>query len=74
MNRISEVKDFFDPKAINSSFTLAYDYTFLCAIPPEMRVSWASRYSSLIEKDGYLVTLQFPLGQLSLAHSLSPSK
>ncbi|TNE45078.1 MAG: methyltransferase domain-containing protein [Deltaproteobacteria bacterium] len=42
-------------------FHLIYDYTFLCAIEPEMREKWASQMSRLLADDGELVTLIFPV-------------
>lgn len=57
-----EQHDFFlSPTLLPSSFSLAYDYTFLCAIPPTMYASWALRYAELIKPDGLLVTLIFPI-------------
>ncbi|SJX60042.1 uncharacterized protein SRS1_06413 [Sporisorium reilianum f. sp. reilianum] len=41
--------------------TLAYDYTFLCAIPPSLRSSWAETYTRLLAKDGILIALVFPI-------------
>lgn len=40
---------------------LAYDYTFLCAIPPSLRSSWAETYTRLLAKDGILIALVFPI-------------
>lgn len=64
MNRcdFSKCLDFFaSPELAPSSFALAYDYTFLCAIPPSLRTKWAARYAELIRPGGVLVALQFPL-------------
>lgn len=33
-------------------FVLAYDFTFLCALPPSLRQAWGKRYAEIIEKDG----------------------
>ena len=42
-------------------FTLAFDYTFFCALPPSRREEWARAYSRLLaEGSGILVTLIFP--------------
>ncbi|TKY90046.1 hypothetical protein EX895_000044 [Sporisorium graminicola] len=41
--------------------TLAYDYTFLCAIPPSLRSKWAETYTRLLAKDGILIALVFPI-------------
>lgn len=40
---------------------LAYDYTFLCAIPHSLRASWAETYTRLVGKDGVLIALVFPI-------------
>ncbi|KAJ9477170.1 Thiopurine S-methyltransferase [Pseudozyma hubeiensis] len=40
---------------------LAYDYTFLCAIPPALRTQWAETYTRLLQKDGVLIALVFPI-------------
>ncbi|KAL4767539.1 S-adenosyl-L-methionine-dependent methyltransferase [Aspergillus nidulans var. acristatus] len=42
-------------------FDLIYDYTFLCALHPSMRPSWASRMADLLSPNGMLVCLEFPL-------------
>ncbi|KAK5075239.1 hypothetical protein LTS08_001679 [Lithohypha guttulata] len=42
-------------------FDVVYDYTFLCALLPEMRADWARRMSELLAPDGILVCLEFPL-------------
>lgn len=41
--------------------SLAYDYTFLCAIPPSLRPSWAETYTRLLAKDAVLIALVFPI-------------
>ncbi|EST09666.1 TPMT family [Kalmanozyma brasiliensis GHG001] len=41
--------------------SLAYDYTFLCAIPPSLRTSWAETYTRLVGTDGVLIALVFPI-------------
>lgn len=49
-----KVLDFFNfplPEDGNK-FVLAYDYTFLCALPPSLRDAWARRYAEIIGKDG----------------------
>eukprot|EP00878_Enallax_costatus_P022107 GHUV01023442.1.p1 GENE.GHUV01023442.1~~GHUV01023442.1.p1 ORF type:complete len:180 (+),score=39.00 GHUV01023442.1:431-970(+) len=43
-------------------FDVGYDYTFLCALHPDMRKDWASAWSRLIAPGGELVTLIFPVG------------
>ena len=42
-------------------FDLAFDYTFLCALPPDLRSRWAARMHELLAPDGLLVTLVFPV-------------
>ncbi|XP_039157401.1 probable thiol methyltransferase 2 isoform X2 [Eucalyptus grandis] len=42
-------------------FDLIFDYTFFCAIEPEMRVAWAEQMSGLLRPDGELITLMFPI-------------
>ncbi|XP_014553018.1 hypothetical protein COCVIDRAFT_108822 [Bipolaris victoriae FI3] len=42
-------------------FDLIYDYTFLCALLPEMRKDWAERIKSLLAPTGVLVCLEFPM-------------
>eukprot|EP00257_Ricinus_communis_P021353 XP_015580826.1 probable thiol methyltransferase 2 isoform X1 [Ricinus communis] len=42
-------------------FDLIFDYTFFCAIEPEMRSQWAIRIQDLLKPDGELITLIFPI-------------
>ncbi|OTB18792.1 hypothetical protein K445DRAFT_307680 [Daldinia sp. EC12] len=42
-------------------FDLIYDYTFLCALVPEMRKDWARRMRELLAPTGVLICLEFPL-------------
>ncbi|XP_019174386.1 PREDICTED: probable thiol methyltransferase 2 [Ipomoea nil] len=42
-------------------FDLVFDYTFFCAIEPEMRQAWASKIQDLLKPDGELITLIFPI-------------
>ncbi|KAG0232745.1 hypothetical protein BGX31_005020 [Mortierella sp. GBA43] len=55
------VDDFFKFDIPQGGFQLIYDYTFFCAIPPELRPSWGQRMAELITKDGVLITLMYPL-------------
>lgn len=60
-----EVADFFERAASSDSstspFTLAFDYTFFCALPPASREAWARAYSRLLARGtGLLITLIFP--------------
>jgi hypothetical protein len=59
------VDDFFefDPGA---SFDLMWDYTFLCALEPDMRPRWAARVDELLADDGELVALIFPVDPVPL--------
>ncbi|KAI5795162.1 S-adenosyl-L-methionine-dependent methyltransferase [Geopyxis carbonaria] len=44
------------------TFDYIYDYTFLCAMPLDMRPAWASRMAHLLRPgSGYLICLEFPL-------------
>ncbi|KHN93991.1 Thiopurine S-methyltransferase [Metarhizium album ARSEF 1941] len=42
-------------------FDLIYDYTFLCALLPEMRKDWGRRMRELVAPTGILVCLEFPM-------------
>ncbi|EFY88479.1 hypothetical protein MAC_05531 [Metarhizium acridum CQMa 102] len=42
-------------------FDLIYDYTFLCALLPEMRRDWGRRMRELVAPTGILVCLEFPM-------------
>ncbi|KAJ0036081.1 hypothetical protein Pint_25486 [Pistacia integerrima] len=42
-------------------FDLIFDYTFFCAIEPEMRSAWAQKISDFLKPDGELITLMFPI-------------
>ena len=42
-------------------FNLIYDYTFLCAIPPEARPAWRARIDELLVPGGELLMLIFPV-------------
>lgn len=46
-----------------SKFDVIYDYTFLCAIPPQLRPKWAAKMSSLLAPGGSLICLEFPLAK-----------
>lgn len=58
--------DFFDDKwaigagGAEGKFDLVYDYTFLCALPPQARPQWARRMTGLLSHTGRLVCLEFP--------------
>lgn len=54
----------------DDKFSLAYDYTFLCALPIELRTSWGERYAELVRPGGCLVALMYPIRTLSRSPSL----
>lgn len=57
--------DFLDERSQPKSdpVDLAYDYTFLCAIPLTRRRDWASAYGRWVKSGGLLATLMFPMGK-----------
>ncbi|KAG8960723.1 hypothetical protein FRC03_006226 [Tulasnella sp. 419] len=55
------VQDFFKFDVPDDGFSLVYDYTFFCAIPPELRETWGKRMTEIIRPGGYLVALVFPI-------------
>jgi hypothetical protein len=55
-----ECADFFALDA-EPAFDVAYDLTFLCALPPSRRNEWAQKYASIIRPGGTLITIQYPL-------------
>ena len=59
------VDDFFTHEP-DQPYDLAFDSTFLCAIPPRRREEWAARYAKLIRPGGELVYLHPILSRLSL--------
>ncbi|CEM27817.1 unnamed protein product [Vitrella brassicaformis CCMP3155] len=44
-----------------SSFDFIFDYTFLCAIQPDMRAAWAKQMHSLLKDNGLLMVAIFPI-------------
>lgn len=54
-------KDDFLLETQGGDFDLIFDYTFLCAMPPDMRPKWATRMRELLGQDGRLVCLQWPM-------------
>eukprot|EP00850_Spirogloea_muscicola_P009019 SM000049S16790 [mRNA] locus=s49:661926:664341:- [translate_table: standard] len=56
--------DFFAYKP-SELFDLAFDYTFFCALDPSLRVQWAQKYTELLQPDGELITLAFPIGEFT---------
>ncbi|GAA5868701.1 hypothetical protein JCM8547_003788 [Rhodosporidiobolus lusitaniae] len=56
--------DFFSfplPSSLSDRFSLAYDYTFFCAIPPSWREKWGARYGEVVRPGGLLIVLAYPL-------------
>lgn len=56
-------KDDFLSETNGRDFDLVFDYTFLCALSPEMRPAWAARMSELLSSTGHLICLEWPLGK-----------
>ncbi|KAF8741910.1 Thiopurine S-methyltransferase (TPMT), partial [Rhizoctonia solani] len=57
-----QVLDFFQsPSLTEEPFDLVYDYTFFCAIPPELRKSWGQRMTEIVRPGGYLIALMYPI-------------
>ena len=49
------VGDFFafpPPAPFAATFDVIWDYTFFCALPPELRPRWAARTAELLKRDG----------------------
>jgi len=44
----------------SNRFDIIYDYTFLCALPPSTRPSWAAQMVRLLSPNGRLICLEFP--------------
>jgi SAM-dependent methyltransferase len=59
--------DFFNDDLLShtggSKFDVIYDYTFLCAIPPQLRPKWSKKMSELLAPGGSLICLEFPLAK-----------
>lgn len=55
--------DFFnnDWNSLNLKFDVIYDYTFLCALHPSLRVKWVASMANLVTPGGLLICLEFPL-------------
>ncbi|GAV67149.1 TPMT domain-containing protein [Cephalotus follicularis] len=52
--------DFFSWRS-TELFDLIFDYTFFCAIKPEMRLAWAQKMRDILKPGGELITLMFPV-------------
>ena len=44
--------DFFNFDIPDEKFSIAYDYTFFVALPPDMRASWGKRYAEIVTPGG----------------------
>lgn len=51
-NVLFKTLDFFSFDIPEGGFQVAYDYTFLCALPPSLREPWGRRYAELIAPGG----------------------
>eukprot|EP00158_Paraphelidium_tribonemae_P001611 Partr_v1_DN24610_c0_g1_i1_m59915 putative Thiol methyltransferase len=60
--KLSIVLDDFFTWNYGEKFDFVLDYTFFCAINPEMRQKWAERQAEIIKPSGQLLTIIFPLG------------
>ncbi|KAH8547759.1 S-adenosyl-L-methionine-dependent methyltransferase [Umbelopsis sp. PMI_123] len=56
-------EDFFTFDVPAGKFSLIYDYTFFCALPPALRAQWGQRMADIIPIGGVLVCLIFPLDE-----------
>ncbi|KAK4627241.1 putative thiol methyltransferase 2 [Fulvia fulva] len=56
-------KDDFQEETGGADFDVIFDYTFLCALPPDLRPRWAKRMSQLLGPTGNLICLEWPLGK-----------
>lgn len=54
LGHLVRVGDFFAPAADLAGFSLVYERTFLCALPPELHASYARRMAELIVPGGVL--------------------
>lgn len=54
LGHLVRVGDFFAPAADLAGFTLVYERTFLCALPPELHAPYARRMAELIVPGGVL--------------------
>ncbi|KAK0547824.1 hypothetical protein OC846_004706 [Tilletia horrida] len=61
-DRVSfEKQDFFKYEPSSGPVDLAYDYTFLCALPPSLRPQWAETYARIIKPGGILFAVVYPI-------------
>eukprot|EP01024_Parvocaulis_polyphysoides_P018391 TRINITY_DN18155_c0_g1_i1.p1 TRINITY_DN18155_c0_g1~~TRINITY_DN18155_c0_g1_i1.p1 ORF type:complete len:221 (-),score=39.14 TRINITY_DN18155_c0_g1_i1:431-1093(-) len=55
-----ETANFFEYKDPQGGFDVGYDYTFFCAIHPDLRKQWSETWFELIKPGGELITLIYP--------------
>ena len=48
-----------------SSYSIIFDYTFLCALPKPLWLTWAQTVTRLIHPEGELVCIIFPIGDFT---------
>lgn len=61
-NAIFQLASFFDLSSEPSDqFHFIYDYTFLCALDPSLRNTWAQKMSELLVSGGELLTIIYPI-------------
>ncbi|ORZ03391.1 S-adenosyl-L-methionine-dependent methyltransferase [Syncephalastrum racemosum] len=53
--------DFYKFTFPQGGYDLVYDYTFLCAMHPDMRPQWSARMAEIVKPGGTLVALMFPI-------------
>lgn len=61
----SQQMDFFKD-LVPGTYSICYDYTFFCAIPPALRADWGKAYAKGIRSGGVLITMMWPIGTLPL--------
>jgi methyl halide transferase len=53
----------FTPQSGGGGYDIGFDYTFLCALMPEMRAEWATSWHRILRPGGLLITLIFPVDE-----------
>lgn len=58
-----QIADFFENSAkdLGAPYALVWDYTFYCAIEPSARLPWARKMAELLNPEGRLAMLIFPV-------------
>ncbi|WVQ94377.1 hypothetical protein IAU59_001456 [Kwoniella sp. CBS 9459] len=64
-------QDFFSYNP-QEKFDVIYDYTFLCALPPDLHPSWATRLAYLTHASSCLITMMYPLPPTSTGQNPPP--